>query len=227
MFMKVSSLWFCRLANPRVIALAIPILALLIWKYYFHTTSTTSTVPEPKTADRPLLPALPSPDPRLSYTGPFKNIHPDIPYVSEETCAKCHAKHAKTYCLHPMARTLKPIAQVESPPLGSDFHNPFESLNQLFKVSIRDGRVFHMRSAPNDDGKLIFQQDLEVQFAIGSGTHAHSYLLIKESEVLQTPVTWYSQKKRWDLSPGFKHNILSGRRVALDCLFCHSNGANR
>src|SRR4051794_13974468 len=49
--------------------------------------------------DRPL-------DPRLSYRGPFQNIHPDVQYVGSAKCAECHDDIAQTYAKHPMARSV-------------------------------------------------------------------------------------------------------------------------
>jgi predicted CXXCH cytochrome family protein len=40
---------------------------------------------------------------------------------------------------------------------------------------------------------------------------------------LQTPISWYTQKQRWDLSPGFVPAALTGRVVPGSCLFCHTN----
>jgi hypothetical protein len=215
-----------RIAHPFVIVLALPIVGLLLWQYFFTSSPEPIIESEKQTATEAPEPGLSSPDPRLTYKGPFKNIHPSVAYVSEETCAECHSGKAESFCRHPMALTLRPIAQVKSPPLDAKAHNPFEALGQQFQVIARDGKVRHERSAFDTNGKPLFQKDIEVQFAVGSGTHAHSYLTIAGSHVLQTPITWYAQKNRWDLSPGFQHNVLAGRRVALDCLFCHSNGAN-
>ncbi|HEV3386530.1 MAG TPA: tetratricopeptide repeat protein [Gemmata sp.] len=215
-----------RIAHPFIIVLAIPIIGLLLWKYVFPSRVDPQPETEQTAVPKTIEPGLTSPDPRLTYTGPFKNIHPDVAYVSEETCAKCHPRHAKAFCQHPMALTLRPIAEVKSLPLDSQAHNPFEAFGQQFKVLVRDGHVLHSRSAYYENGKPIFQQEIEVQYAVGSGTHAHSYLTIRDSTVLQTPITWFAQEKRWDLSPRFQHHVFAGRRVALDCLFCHSNGAN-
>jgi len=202
---------FGRIVHPFIIVLAIPVAC---------SPKIDSTV----NRDAPASTRV-NDDPRIKYTGPFKNIEPDAVYVSEESCTKCHNPQAKTYCQHPMARTLRSIEQVQSPPLSTEAFNPFDALGQQFQVLNRDGRVWHARSARDHNGKSIFHQEIEAQYAVGSGTHAHSYLSIRDHTVLQTPITWYEQKKRWDLSPGFQHNVLAGRRVALDCLFCHSNGA--
>src|SRR5205807_1869012 len=51
-------------------------------------------------------------DPRSSYRGPFRNVHPDVKYVGREICARCHMEIAEDYARHPMSRTLSPISRV-------------------------------------------------------------------------------------------------------------------
>ena len=40
----------------------------------------------------------------------------------------------------------------------------------------------------------------------------------------QSPISWYSQKKKWDLSPGYeRRNYHFERPIEPQCLFCHAN----
>jgi Flp pilus assembly protein TadD len=202
-----------------LITLGLGVLAAggLIWHFYFRTPA--DPIREETKKD------LPAPDPRLSYQGPFKNIHPDVAYVSESECARCHKGHAKTFAQHPMARTLASIEQA-SLRFDPKMHKPFEAFGQQFHVEYRDGKTIHVRSALDQAGKALFRHELEVKYVIGSGVRAHSYLAVRGATVLHSPITWYAQKKVWDLSPGFVVPFLAGRRVGGDCLYCHSNGAS-
>jgi hypothetical protein len=128
-----------------------------------------------------------------------------------------------------MARTLIPIDKAPPLPLDETVRNPFEAFGQRFGVVKRQRQIRHVRSAFDSGGGTLFEQEFPVDFAVGSGTHAHSYVFLRGSAVLQTPVTWFSKDESnrfWALSPGFVPNVLSGRRIGADCLFCHSNGAN-
>jgi Flp pilus assembly protein TadD len=198
--------------------------AFFLWYRFIHIPLNTNRFLAP-----PLAPALPILDPRLSYSGPFKNVHPDIACIDDAVCADCHVKEAKTFSRHPMARTLIPIDRNEPLPLDHMARNPFEAFGQRFEVLKREGRIRHVRSALDSKGKPLFEQELPVDFAVGSGTHAHSFAFLRGSTVLQTPITWFAQNKSdrfWALSPGFVPNVLAGRRIGADCLYCHSNGAN-
>ena len=52
------------------------------------------------------------PDPRLTYTGPYRNVRPDVAYVGDAPCAGCHEAIAKSFARHPMGRSLVPVADL-------------------------------------------------------------------------------------------------------------------
>jgi hypothetical protein len=174
----------------------------------------------------------PPPDPRAVYAGPFLNIAPDVKYVGSASCAAagCHDRLAASYHHHPMGRSLFPTAEAE-PPTDRAHNNPFDALDSQFRAERQGATVRHHRAAFDDQGRPIYDTALEAVYAIGSGSHGHSYLAVREGGyVVQTPISWYSQKQTWDLSPGFqgpnaREWLSAGRPVQPDCLFCHANRA--
>jgi hypothetical protein len=164
---------------------------------------------------------LPSRDPRLDYAGPFRNVDPDVRYVPEERCADCHLDIVLAYAEHPMARSLQPVAQVPAP--GEPGHNPFEALGSWFRIDREGSRTQHRRTRLGPDGRPAAELEWEVHHVIGSGGHGRSYLTHRDGYLFQTPISWYTQKKLWDLSPGFGPLQLTGRAVSPDCFFCHTN----
>jgi hypothetical protein len=75
----------------------------------------------------------------------------------------------------------------------------------------------------DEAGKPLFDRKMSVDVAIGSGARGHSFLTNKDGYLYQTPISWYSQKGIWDLSPGFAPGAISGRPITAECLFCHAN----
>jgi hypothetical protein len=66
--------------------------------------------------------------------------------------------------------------------------------------------------------------EAEVQYVVGSGQRARSYLINRDGYLFASPLSWYSQKSIWDLSPGYaSNNPHFGRPIGPDCLFCHAN----
>ena len=167
----------------------------------------------------------PPPDPRLAYTGPYRNIDPAVQYVADERCGDCHQKEAHSFAEHPMGRSLFPIATAHAPPTGPQQNNPFEALGSRFQVERVGDHVWHRRVKAGPDGRPIAESAWEVRFVIGSGTRGFSYLSDRDGYLSETPISWYSQKNLWDLSPGFGPAQAIGRAVIPDCLFCHANRA--
>jgi hypothetical protein len=181
-------------------------------------------------APDPGPPAVPTPrDPRVAYQGPYHNVRPDVEYVGDAACARCHVKIAKDYQQSAMGRSMRPIAEVA--PLqryGADANNPFEALGYQFFVERRGDGVWQHQSRKGPDGAVLLDFSLEVQYAIGSGTRGYSYVTDRAGYLFQTGVSWFSQKGSrggWDKSPGFLEDRLSGRPLITACLYCHANHA--
>jgi hypothetical protein len=169
-------------------------------------------------------PAAPVEDPRLSYAGPFLNVHPDVAYVGDAVCADCHRKETLSYRRHPMGRSLVPIAGVAGRQrYDAGAHNPFEALGVHFLVERRGDGVVHRQVGRDDKGEPVFDSDTPVDYALGSGVRGYSYLTDHDGFVFQSPVSWYSDKQVWDVSPGFSAKLRPGRPVVGSCLFCHAN----
>jgi hypothetical protein len=165
-------------------------------------------------------------DPRLDYAGPFLNVRPAVRYVSDDRCADCHLDKAASYADHPMGRSLLPVALAPVPPDGARFNNPFPALGSEFRVERAGARVRHQRTRSGPGGRPAAEIEWEVHYALGSGTRGYSYLTDWDGFLFQTPISWYSQKDAWDLSPGFSPALLTGRAVVPECLFCHANRVN-
>ncbi|MBV9124116.1 MAG: hypothetical protein JO112_12220, partial [Planctomycetes bacterium] len=158
------------------------------------------------------------------YQGPFRNIDPQVRYVGDRACAECHTDEDHSYHHHPMGRSVVPIAQLASQqPYDEAHHNPFTALGSQFRVRREGDRLVHQQILVDDQGRRIDGLDMEVAYALGSGTHGYGYLTIRGDSLLETPISWYSQKARWDLSPGFIPEWFGGRPVGAGCLYCHAN----
>ncbi len=172
---------------------------------------------------RPAASSAPT-DPRRTYAGPYRNVDPDVRYVGDAQCVGCHEDIAKSFALHPMALSLVPVADLlDRQRYSPDVNNPFTALGRRFQVERQGQEMRHRQADLDDSGKPIVELTQDVHWAIGSGAKGYSYLTEQDGFLLQTPISWYAQKQRWDLSPGFGPSILAGRVVPGSCLFCHAN----
>ena len=80
----------------------------------------------------------------------------------------------------------------------------------------------------DEAGRAVAQVEAEVKYALGSGTRGISYLIEHDGRLFQSPISWYGQKRQWDLSPGYDvNNLHFDRPIEPNCLFCHANGVER
>jgi Tfp pilus assembly protein PilF len=154
----------------------------------------------------------------------YQNTRPDVKYVGDQACASCHPAQAATYHRHPMGRSFAPIAEIASSENhGAETHNPFDQFGFQFSVHSKDGKAFHQQRLRDGKGKVVWEREDQVSFVLGSGTQGRAYLFDRDGYIYESPISWYSQKKIWDLSPGYAESILCGRPITANCLFCHSN----
>ena len=70
----------------------------------------------------------------------------------------------------------------------------------------------------------IYKRIEKVDYIIGSGQHTNSHILNTNGFLTQMPMTFYTQKKTWDLPPGFENgfNTRFSRKIGLECMSCHN-----
>jgi predicted CXXCH cytochrome family protein len=172
---------------------------------------------------RPDAPSGPPPDPRLGYSGPFLNVHPDVVHAGDSACAACHLDVTRPYGDHPMGRSLTPVADRIEEVADARAAAGFTALGSRFQVERHGQRLWHRQTRLDAGGRPIYTLEHEVHYVIGSGTRGTSFLSDKGGYLFQSPISWFQQKQVWGLSPGFDTALLSGRPVAAECLFCHAN----
>jgi hypothetical protein len=165
-----------------------------------------------------------APDEASTFHSPYRNVEPQVKYVGDQVCADCHWEKWETYRRHPMGHSLAPVGQVAAQ-LGYDAkaHNPFDQLGFHFSVQKNQQRIIHQESRLDSQGRVAAQHEDEIHFALGSGSRGYSFLFERGGFLFQSPISWFSQGKVWDLSPGFRESLVSGRQIKPECLFCHAN----
>jgi predicted CXXCH cytochrome family protein len=103
---------------------------------------------------------------------------------------------------------------------------------RYYTVLERGGQWFQRRHQKGFGGKETNTLETSIDYVIGSGNHARSYLhRAADGRLLEMPVSWYSENGGyWAMSPGYdRPNQQDFRRpIAFRCMFCHNaypNGA--
>ena len=146
-------------------------------------------------------------------------------YVDDGECSSCHEKIAHTYQHIGMSKSFyrpRPDDAIE------DFRKlPFrhEKSGDILEMRWRDGRLVFRRWQLDTAGKPINVFEQPVDWILGSGHHARTYLYqTPGGELYQLPLAWYSQTKEWAMAPGYDRRDHEGvrRHARLECLFCHN-----
>ena len=148
-------------------------------------------------------------------------------FVGSAVCSECHAAIAKAYDSNPMAHSTE-AAITATPREDHEKKISFESGHGLqFRVERKaDGIAHHEFSKVADD--LLYDRSVDVDWTIGSGKRGRSYAFESEGMLFQSPISWYSQRGIWDMSPGFAAEMSNrfDRRLLDGCIACHVGRAN-
>lgn len=170
----------------------------------------------------------PSPeDPRLAYSGPFRNVKPDIKFVGDQVCTECHTDICNTYHAHPMGRSAEFMNNAS--PLekyDGSANNPCKSGVYTLDVTKTPDGLKHRMTAKLPDGTTLPEYTTAANLAIGSGTRGRSYVSIENGSVWQSPISWFSSENKWDVSPGFDLGAGGRRPIIAGCLICHVNNVD-
>jgi Flp pilus assembly protein TadD len=192
--------------------------AWLIWKW-------TRPAVTASTATRPVAAA----DPRLTYSTPYRNVRPEVKYLGDEVCARCHPTETSSYRQHPMARSMSLVnkaAPIERYDRAA--HNPFQKFGFDFLIEQKGERVFHKVVRRDAAGKEALALAQEARYVLGSGAHGRAYLSSVDNYIFQTPINWFSQGQRWDLAPNVPADLNNHYFRVVDplCIYCHGNQAD-
>lgn len=144
-------------------------------------------------------------------------------WVGSETCAACHAAIYKRYMSTPMARSSGVIGQGA---LLERFDNAaftHERTGYRYRVSRTGSRYFLEFEKGTGPARVAGGRPLP--YFVGSGAAARSYLLTVDGFLYEAPVTYYTQRNQWDLSPGYdRHEYpFLTRPIVPGCLQCHAS----
>ncbi|HXB71379.1 MAG TPA: tetratricopeptide repeat protein [Candidatus Acidoferrales bacterium] len=135
---------------------------------------------------------------------------------AEQPCARCHASEVAAFERSPMGRSVGPPSV------------------------FAEGRIVHKLSGSTitiHQRGSVLEHGLEergvvakypIAYSVGAGIVGYSYMVRLRQYLFQSPASYYTQTKSWDLTPGyetephldFTHQISSG------CLFCHTGSVN-
>jgi len=153
-------------------------------------------------------------------------ISPNSGYVDSKICATCHRQIAADYARTGMARSFfKPESAntIENFAKSPEYYHALSDSH--YRMTMRDGQYFERRWQLDANGKEINAEELSIDYVMGSGNHARSYLHRTERGMLiELPLGWYpDQGGEWRMVPGSDTEHPQTRRfISYKCMFCHN-----
>jgi len=135
---------------------------------------------------------------------------------SSNACQPCHAKIVESYSKTAMARTSgNDLPKLRAAP-------PF--LDPVTQTTFRVTQTFELQFSKQD----TFEGSRQLEWFIGSGRVGFSFLFSQGNRLFQSPISYYSEAAKWQLSPGFERRpqLDLTRAVEPSCLNCHTTRFN-
>jgi len=133
-------------------------------------------------------------------------------------CASCHAEIYKSYSNTVMATASGAAADGL---VTGGFDDKDSGVR--YRVYQQDGRVWMSFARA---GKNALHGERELSYFIGSGKKGRTYLFSEDGFLFETPINWYSQERRWNLTPAYigTAEIPMNLPAYPSCLNCHTSG---
>ena len=162
--------------------------------------------------------------PNIVSHNSYRNLDPKAKYVGTEACIGCHANIYETYKNTGMGLSFADATLEKS---AADFRNynvVYDSLTNFFYHPYFKEDSFFIKEFRILDTDTIFQRIQYIDYIIGSGQHTNSHLFQENGYLYQAPITYYTQRKLWDLAPGYKaKNERFERVLTAECITCHNH----
>jgi predicted CXXCH cytochrome family protein len=145
-------------------------------------------------------------------------------YAAPESCAGCHRQIWESYRKTAMGRSFSqpPAAILDAE--GATFYQ--KASDSYFTMGTRDGKLVQRRYQIDPAGRQINGLEKQVDFVLGSGNHARTFLhRTARNTLIELPLGWYAEKGgSWGMNPGYDRPDHDGfrRTISYDCFFCHN-----
>ena len=140
------------------------------------------------------------------------------PAPAGQNCAPCHAEIVRTYGDTTMAKASGAALQALIP--GEFIHAASGVDYRIYQDGGQAWLSFARRNGESLEGKRA------LLYFIGSGERGRTYLFSEDGYVFESPVNWYAQSKKWDMTPAYKSTttVPLNLPAAMSCIHCHTSG---
>ena len=155
----------------------------------------------------------------------YANHSDSVAYVGMQTCANCHQDKHQTFVHTGMGLSFDVATRQKSSGIFGAGHQVYDSFSNMHYYPFWRNEKLYIKEYRLSDTDTTYQLTKEINYIVGSGQHTNSHLLEKNGYIYQAPITFYVQKQKWDLAPGFEggNNSRFNRILNSECISCHNS----
>ncbi len=153
----------------------------------------------------------------------YLNHDTAVQYVGKQQCRSCHEDIYNSFIKTGMGQSFGAATKQKS---AANFsHKPlYDAALDFYYLPFWKGDSMYISEFRLEGRDTVFKRTERVDYIIGSGQHTNSHLTNINGYIFQMPLTWYAQKGKWDLPPGFENgrNVRFSRGIEMECMSCHN-----
>jgi predicted CXXCH cytochrome family protein len=133
-----------------------------------------------------------------------------------QPCARCHPSETAAFEQSPMGRSIGP------PSVFAEGRIVHQVSGSTITIQPRGSLLEHKV----EEHGLVAKYP--VAYSVGDGIVGYSYMVRLGQYLYQSPASYYTQTKSWDLTPGYEteHTLDFTHQISSGCLFCHTGSVN-
>ena len=162
----------------------------------------------------------------IQGSSPWKNVYDtSAHYVGMQTCRTCHEPIYQTFIQTGMGQSFGLATKEKSAADFSPAHAlVYDSALDYYYKPYWTRDTFYIMEFRVTDGDTVHKRIQRVDYIVGSGQHTNSHIFSTNGYLNQAPITFYTQKHRWDLAPGFEKGASTRfqRLIQIECMSCHN-----
>ncbi len=161
----------------------------------------------------------------------FQNVADGVAFVGDAQCATCHEEEFTGYQSHGMAQGFRRLtSEIAIEDYSGVVVHHAES-GYYYVARPANGQYVQEEFRLDALGSKTHQLVRTMDYVIGSGSAARTYLTEVDGRLYELPLTWYTQTNSgegsWNFSPGYlESNGRFDRTIPSGCMSCH-NGTSQ
>lgn len=154
----------------------------------------------------------------------FLNHNDTVSYTGISSCQPCHADKYETFIQTGMGLSFDSASGLKSSAYFNNVKPVYDAYKDLYYLPLLRNNNLYIKEYRLFKGDTVYARTEKISYIIGSGHHTNSHLVRENGYLFQAPLTFYTQKGRWDLPPGFENGNNTGftRKIGMECMSCHN-----